>query len=362
MSLTDLKAALIQEYQIYLEAQIHWISCVAITNDNKYVFYVSSDHILRTWSIEDNLQTRFFQCDYHASELIITNDDKLIILASNNIIVLNLQHRIQEFCLVCPDQHRVYILTLTNDNNHIISATCEGFIKLWNFHNRVQEAELHDGSDSYCYEFILAPTKDDKYLLKATKKSIVIWNLQTKNREGILTSDQPVSRMLTIDSILNISTDSSGFITASICRRNIQIALLRGDTKSVDFLPILVHTPIISLGEDQNTRIRSILLEIKGGLVDKQNNNECIDELVIADKKYVISACGQYICKSGIKDKTDKTALYSSTDAITKYLISKDGNYVVTLTGQKRHMKIWNINEKKLKCALQAILKKSQAQ
>ena len=190
----------------------------------------------------------------------------------------------------------------------------------------------------------------------------MIWNLQTKNREGILTSDQPVSRMLTIDSILNISTDSSGFITASICRRNIQIALLRGDTKSVDFLPILVHTPIISLGEDQNTRIRSILLEIKGGLVDKQNNNECIDELVIADKKYVISACGQYICKSGIKDKTDKTALYSSTDAITKYLISKDGNYVVTLTGQKRHMKIWNINEKKLKCALQAILKKSQAQ
>ena len=357
MSLTDLKAALIQEYQISLEAQIHWISSVSITNDNKYVFYASSDHILRIWSIEDNLQTPFFQFDSSVTELVITNDDKFLIVVSRNIIVLNLQYRIQEFRLVCPGRHKVCLLTLTNDNNHIISAASDGSVILWNFHNRVQEVELHDGSKGNCSGFILAPTNDDRYLLKATEEYIVIWNLQTKNREAILTSGQPFSRMLTRDSILNINTDSSGLITAYICRRNKQIALLRGYTTSVDFLPMQGNTPIIAVDEDQNTRSRSILLEIEGGLVEDYNSG-CTDELVTADKKYVIYARGQYIFKSNINDETDKIILYNCTDPIWNLLISKDGNYVVSLTRQQNNMKIWNINEKKLQCALQGHTKK----
>ena len=259
--------------------------------------------------------------------------------------------------MVCPNNHWAYVVTITNDYNHIISATYQGYVILWNFHDRVQEVELHDGSEGICDRFILAPTKDDKYLLKSTEISIVIWNLETKSREAILLSDHQVL-LLNPDSILIINTDSSGFITAYICRRQEQVAFLRGHTTGFGFIPIQSDTSIVSASEDQNARNRSILLEIEEGLVGTEWV-EHINELVTADKRYVIYAYGQYICKVNINDRTDQQViLYDYTEAIERIFISKDGNYVVYLSDKGDSMRLWSISENKLKCTLEGHAKR----
>ena len=84
MNIYDLKDALLQQYQINLEPQFSWIKCLVITSDNKYAFYISEDGILRRWSIEENLQTPFVNTIFSARQLIITNDDKYIIIFTGN--------------------------------------------------------------------------------------------------------------------------------------------------------------------------------------------------------------------------------------------------------------------------------------
>ena len=353
MNLTDLKDVLIQNHQIFLEAQISGIHTISITSDNKYVIYASSEMNIRIWNIENNRQEPFLQLDYYITcGIVITSDNKYIIVASRDIRVWNLQARIQEFRLIYPYFHIVHLLTITNNNNHIISATSDGYVIIWDFHNRVQEAMLKDGGHDNCTDFILAPTKDDKYLLKAKRYSLVIWNLQTKVREVILLSDEAVMCMLTADSLLNITGSSSGVITLRIYIREKQVALLKGKATGIDFLPIQCETLIASEFEDQNANSRSIQLEINGGLVEYNSRGKEY-RLITTDKKYIIYSSDRSIIRLDISNETKELILENHTDIIGEILLSRDDNYIVFLSRNQNNLNFLSINEKKIKCALQ---------
>ena len=61
MTVDNIKKALAQEFNLFLEAHTESVYCVAVTSDNKYIISGSHDKTIRLWNLKDKRQECVFE-------------------------------------------------------------------------------------------------------------------------------------------------------------------------------------------------------------------------------------------------------------------------------------------------------------
>jgi len=165
------------------------ITCLAMTNNNKYFLCGWSDKSVHLYDLENKTRKYSFRdvCKYNVTSLAITSDDNFFVAGGakdRSISVYNLQRKSLLYTL--DDLHKDYLqsVLLTPDNSQIIVGFLGGTIKIINRQNREisKTFDIFENEDKQNLNFIgcMKLTNDGRSIVVGCHDcSIKVLDLQT---------------------------------------------------------------------------------------------------------------------------------------------------------------------------------------
>ena len=159
------------------------VTCVAITQDGKYLASTSRDQTIKLWNLEEKREE--FTLKGHNDSVYsvaLSQNGKYLVSASRDqtIKVWNLEKKKEELALKeMSDVGSAVGITL--DGKYLISGLNDTTIKVWNLEENKEELTL---TDKTSYVRSATISQDGKYLVsESSDKTIKYWNLKEKREE-----------------------------------------------------------------------------------------------------------------------------------------------------------------------------------
>ena len=261
LEIDQAKYRLEKETGIFLEAHTSTVKCLLVTYENKYLISGDKAGKIIIWNLEESKQEAALRGHTAAvTILVVSRDNRHLVSGSvdKTIRIWSLQDKCLELALH-GHQSNVSSLAITNDNNFIFSCSQNEPMKVWNLQDNAKETKLEG------HEWpvrVLAITSDDKYIISCVQRdgTIRIWNLHERKQEAILESLSHVTAVaITSDDKFVVSGDKSGDITLWSFREKIARGSIKGHKGIISSLKITHDNKfVISSGKDDTFRIWDI--------------------------------------------------------------------------------------------------------
>ena len=170
------------------------VTSVAVSKDYRFIVFGSgrkqnyccfADNHIRVWNFEEKQEIAVFRGHTRAvSCVVISNDNKYIISGSEDstIVIWNLHEKRKETSFN-ENFEGVNGIAITSDNKYIVSAS-GGTLRIWNFRNRRKSNVLI--KEDYCINNLLI-TPDDRFIAASfSDYTVKVWAIQTQQKKLVL--------------------------------------------------------------------------------------------------------------------------------------------------------------------------------
>ncbi|XP_077997560.1 NACHT domain- and WD repeat-containing protein 1-like [Glandiceps talaboti] len=335
-----------------LEGHSSWISCVSVTHDSKSVVSASNDKTIKLWKLTDD--TNVIRRERHATQprcCGITSDGNVAISGAKEDKTRIWSHENGACVLKLPCDSACMVTT--TDGAKVITASADKIVRVWNIHTgeAINTFEGHE-REITC----LAISKDNRYLISACKQPTMRkWDLETGKGFPVWDSSNKGVKCLqtTPDSLTVVSGHDDGTVKLWDIDSGHCVKTVTGHTSAINCIAITPNGRFFMTGStDKTARIGNTRSgKSTDVLTDFGDSVQCFG--ITSDSGYLIAGShesSRQLKKWSINNKGICTFVGEFTGhnhAVMTLHITENDKFLIS-GSRDCNIKVWDVHTRRL--------------